>query len=949
MPPNMCPRFLLGRGRIFATSSVLFSIYSYSISKRLYSQQKEPESKGASKEAINTEVIKEKMSSSNSQSVSLTGLWENMWESILERVITSDWVQVSMKEHQSRELHPKITEVANVRVGSELCKDEQEFIIARKKEIKPHFAKFIGVPESEIDVRDIPTISIAATGGGFRAMLSTLGYISSAKDHGLYQCVSYVAGVSGSCWALGGLNTYADGDPERVISNLMNVMSTDVYSFTTIIDVIKCNATAARSVLSDIVFRIVMDKITLAIRNKANYADAEKAASNDPKDIGVWERIDRYYASITPLSMENLNDQDQGVTGSTVDNAQKDKVASENGDNEAASNDPKNAGVLEKFNQYYTSITAWAKESLDDSDQDVPEFTADIGEKWKKVMMDLPMLPDSIVSVYGAMLYSRLIMQQHGPQDHGSLDSNSTSKNQYWLDPKWAKLSNQSNTIKGGRNPMPIYTAVRHEIVKLKGDQGEASKDKKVVELISEEENVKTDPQVVPKTWWQSLSCWSPFSKSINQQQQDQICSTEGADGNSKRPRHYYQWFELTPYEVGSIDDNVWIPTWALGRPLKNGKSWLPIGETHFGSIMGTVGSAFCASVRSMIEEIFPSLPGFTKNFLRDMLTKYDQDVSIMHPIPPYTIFSPFYQWSQSEEDQEARSSSPSLKNKVLNNILGNSSDNQTKNKSIKEGSKDNDIPESTLESDPLLSLMDAGITNNIPFAPLLREDRNVDVIICLDSSADIDDTAWFERAELWAQQHNIKRWPWGIRPWSKKNHIPRSDPKNPYAPLGADDGGFCESVERISSQAWKCEIELESNKTRCIVFSEPVSESPLTCKFGDDDHHGDANKEGSSHQNHDHDDSPIIPIQVLYFPMLKNVNFRDPDFDPQTASFCNTFNSAWTPQQISLLTGLSYFNMQQEIDKVKSALKKAWETKRDARINKDLSNTINKVLELDP
>ena len=63
--------------------------------------------------------------------------------------------------------------------------------------MKKAFARLFGVDESEIDERDLPTVAIAGSGGGFRAMLNTTGSLIGAKRTGLLDCVTYIAGISG--------------------------------------------------------------------------------------------------------------------------------------------------------------------------------------------------------------------------------------------------------------------------------------------------------------------------------------------------------------------------------------------------------------------------------------------------------------------------------------------------------------------------------------------------------------------------------------------------------------------------------------------------------------------------------------------------------------------------------------------------------------------------------
>jgi len=46
----------------------------------------------------------------------------------------------------------------------------------------------------------VPVISILGSGGGFRAMVGLSAVFSTLCDEGIMDCVSYVAGLSGSTW-----------------------------------------------------------------------------------------------------------------------------------------------------------------------------------------------------------------------------------------------------------------------------------------------------------------------------------------------------------------------------------------------------------------------------------------------------------------------------------------------------------------------------------------------------------------------------------------------------------------------------------------------------------------------------------------------------------------------------------------------------------------------------
>ncbi|KAI0644024.1 FabD/lysophospholipase-like protein [Trametes meyenii] len=118
-------------------------------------------------------------------------------------------------------IHPECEWDAEVRLGQELCLPERAFLGERKRRMKASFARLMGVSESEVDERDLPLVAIAGSGGGYRAMLNTLGSLTSAQSSGILDCVTYTAGVSGSCWALGILYSGVAGscDPRNAAAH----------------------------------------------------------------------------------------------------------------------------------------------------------------------------------------------------------------------------------------------------------------------------------------------------------------------------------------------------------------------------------------------------------------------------------------------------------------------------------------------------------------------------------------------------------------------------------------------------------------------------------------------------------------------------------------------------------------------------------------------------------
>ncbi|KAG8704692.1 hypothetical protein FRC09_003382, partial [Ceratobasidium sp. 395] len=109
--------------------------------------------------------------------------------------------------------HPEYEWEAEVRLGDELCLPERAFLRSRKRRMRAAFAELFGVPIADIDERDLPIVAIAGSGGGYRAMVNTFGALKGAQETGILDCTSYVAGISGSCWALGIMYSGVAGSP----------------------------------------------------------------------------------------------------------------------------------------------------------------------------------------------------------------------------------------------------------------------------------------------------------------------------------------------------------------------------------------------------------------------------------------------------------------------------------------------------------------------------------------------------------------------------------------------------------------------------------------------------------------------------------------------------------------------------------------------------------------
>lgn len=104
------------------------------------------------------------------------------------------------QDAQESDLHPHIKVDAQVRISNDLCPDEVVFVGRRKRYTTQALARYLRIPEADLDPRDVPTIAMCGSGGGLRALVAGASSFLSSQEAGLFDCATYTAGVSGSCW-----------------------------------------------------------------------------------------------------------------------------------------------------------------------------------------------------------------------------------------------------------------------------------------------------------------------------------------------------------------------------------------------------------------------------------------------------------------------------------------------------------------------------------------------------------------------------------------------------------------------------------------------------------------------------------------------------------------------------------------------------------------------------
>lgn len=162
----------------------------------------------------------------------------------------------------------------------------------------------------------------------------------------------------------------------------------------------------------------------------------------------------------------------------------------------------------------------------------------------QKETMDLPL---RVIDVYGSLLAARLIIGTDPESQHQDF-----------------KLSQQKRFLEGGKQMMPIYTAIYHE---------------------------------------------RPWKDELDKEHAEYVENYEQAWAEHSKKKDHLAWYEFTPFEIGCDEQAAWVPTWAFGRKFELGKNLTRIPEQNIGQLIGIMGAAPCAPIYIDIRQFEHFLP----------------------------------------------------------------------------------------------------------------------------------------------------------------------------------------------------------------------------------------------------------------------------------------------------------------------------------------------------
>uniref|UniRef100_A0A8C6V5U8 PLA2c domain-containing protein n=1 Tax=Naja naja TaxID=35670 RepID=A0A8C6V5U8_NAJNA len=89
----------------------------------------------------------------------------------------------------------------DVRLGYDLCSQEQEFLCKRKRIVAQALKQVLQL-DYDLQDHEVPVMAIMTTGGGTRSYTTTFGSVRALKKLNLMDCVTYMSGLSGTSWAM---------------------------------------------------------------------------------------------------------------------------------------------------------------------------------------------------------------------------------------------------------------------------------------------------------------------------------------------------------------------------------------------------------------------------------------------------------------------------------------------------------------------------------------------------------------------------------------------------------------------------------------------------------------------------------------------------------------------------------------------------------------------------
>ncbi|NWH59650.1 PA24E phospholipase, partial [Geococcyx californianus] len=89
----------------------------------------------------------------------------------------------------------------DLRLGFDLCAEEQDFICKRKKVVAAALKSVLQL-DGDLQEDEVPVVAVVTAAGGVRSMTAMFGSLLALQELGVLDCVSYISGLSATTWSM---------------------------------------------------------------------------------------------------------------------------------------------------------------------------------------------------------------------------------------------------------------------------------------------------------------------------------------------------------------------------------------------------------------------------------------------------------------------------------------------------------------------------------------------------------------------------------------------------------------------------------------------------------------------------------------------------------------------------------------------------------------------------
>lgn len=191
----------------------------------------------------------------------------------------------------------QITGGALVREDTTLSTNEKRFLNKRLETVREALGQFLNTDLSQMHDDDLK-IGFVASGGGYRAMILTVGYLSALQEMGLYDALTYISTLSGSTWAVGpmiSLNYTPQHYKEKLLTSIQNLnlltmqaaFFKSLTNINTIVDTIIMPKFMYNQPIRSIdLYGFMLGQALLGSNGYAYYLSDQAKIINDPNNAG---------------------------------------------------------------------------------------------------------------------------------------------------------------------------------------------------------------------------------------------------------------------------------------------------------------------------------------------------------------------------------------------------------------------------------------------------------------------------------------------------------------------------------------------------------------------------------------------------------------------------------------------------------------------------------------